>query len=257
MSSTRQRQRKIIQTLEARGGIIKVTEIASTFDVSNETARRDLEYLQEENLITRVYGGAILARPNEMNLYGHTRRNAGLAKKFSIGKAAAALVNDGDSLFMGTGSTMVQVAKQLKEKKDLTVITYSIPVAMELVNSPINLIILGGHFNGELDINGPMTLEAISHFYTDKAIIGASGVSIDIGISDLNPGGYGRSRKMSENSKSTILIAQSDKFGIKTLSIEMPLSSVDIIVTDEDLTNTYIEKIKEQSIDLILAPISL
>ncbi|MDD3997346.1 MAG: DeoR/GlpR family DNA-binding transcription regulator [Sphaerochaetaceae bacterium] len=253
-----ERQKIIINTLETRGGIIKVNEIARQFDVSNETARRDIEYLKEQGLLTRVYGGAILSNNFNQKHFPTKLDDTDLEKKTVIARAAAAMVKGGESIFVGIGSTMLQLVRNLKHLNELTVITPSIPVAMELTNTPFRIIVLGGILDSnELDLSGPLTLNNMDYFHVNKAFLGAGGVTVESGISDYNPNGYGRHAKMSRCADTSILVAQSDKFGKDALSIEMPLSNVDTIITDDMLPEEIEKAIRETGKELILIPLDV
>lgn len=247
------RQKIIIDTLKTRGGVIKVNEIAKQFGVSNETARRDIEYLKEQGAVTRVYGGAILSNNFSQKFFSPEIDNTDIWKKTAIARAAATMVKDGESIFVGIGSTMLQVVRNLKSLNELTVITPSLPVAMELTNTPFRIIVLGGILDpNELDLSGPLTLNNMDFFHVDKAFLGAGGVTVESGISDYNPNGFGRHAKMSRCADTTILVAQSDKFGKDALSIEMPLSQVDTIITDDKLPKEMEAAIRETGKNLII-----
>ncbi len=251
-----ERQKIIVNTLKTRGGIIKVNEIARQFDVSNETARRDIEYLKEQGLLTRVYGGAILSNNYNQKHFPLNRDNIDVEKKTAIARAAAAMVKDGESIFVGIGSTMLQLVRSLKHLNELTVITPSLPVAMELINTSFRIIVLGGILDSnELDLSGPLTLNNMDYFHVNKAFLGAGGVTIESGVSDYSPNGYGRHAKMSRCADSTILVAQSDKFGKDALSIEMPITQVDTIITDDRLPQGLESAIRETGKELILVPL--
>ncbi|PKL14531.1 MAG: DeoR/GlpR transcriptional regulator [Spirochaetae bacterium HGW-Spirochaetae-8] len=253
-----ERQKIIINTLKTRGGIIKVNEIARQFDVSNETARRDIEYLKEQGLLTRVYGGAILSNNFNQKQFPLNLDNTDVEKKTAIAKAAAAMVKDGESIFVGIGSTMLQLVRNLKHLNELTVITPSLSVAMELTNTPFRVIVLGGILDSnELDLSGPLTLNNMDYFHVNKAFLGAGGVTVESGVSDYNPNGYGRHAKMSRCADTTILVAQSDKFGKDALSIEMPLTHVTTIITDDKLTKEMETAIRETGKELVLIPLDI
>ena len=123
-SAASERRESIISMLH-NSNFIKISDIVSTFNVSNETARRDLDYLQDQNVVRRVYGGAVMDSP-----IPHTTAAIPQRSRFSnilatIGKEAAALVRPGEAVFIGPGSTALQVARHLRERSNLTVVTSS------------------------------------------------------------------------------------------------------------------------------------
>ncbi len=132
-----------ILDLAKTNNIVFIGELAQLFDISLETARRDLEALQDEGYVRRIHGGAVLSDtfPSApLSLEGKSRHQY----KSAIGRIASSLVNDGDTIFLAEGSTVREMASFLKTKNELTVITNSILVVNELINTDIKVIILGG-----------------------------------------------------------------------------------------------------------------
>ena len=128
----RERHEIIIETLK-NTHIIKITDIVKRFDVSNETARRDLEALQNQKLVKRIYGGAVLTAPPSAEQY-ISRPMISQREKSAIGRACAAMINDGDTILIDTGTTMLEVARNLNHF-NITVITNSLPIINELASS--------------------------------------------------------------------------------------------------------------------------
>lgn len=251
-----ERQNAILETLIQQGGIIKMKDIVARFNVSNETARRDLEALQDQNLVTRVYGGAILVdRREPVNLsVPRTSDTPGQDKRSAIGKAAAQLVHEGETIMLASGTTILEIARNLKHLHDLTVLTNSLAVINELIDTNFDIYVLGGKLDSnELNMSGNMGLRAIQGVFVDKAFIGAGGITFQYGISDYGSSDAAIRSEMLNRANQTILVAQSDKFGRNAFSLDTPLSKIKVIVSDGDLSQEYVAGIKEMGIELILA----
>lgn len=252
-----ERQDIILDMLRQRGGIIKMTDIVTKFGVSNETARRDLETLQDKNLVKRIYGGAVLTnRQDDGNKFlpPKSEERHGQADRVAIGKAAADLIHDGDSVILAPGTTVLQVARHLKRLHSLTVLTNSLAVVNELSNTNFDVYVLGGKLDSnEKNMYGDMALSSIRSVFVDKAIIGAGGVTFDYGISDYGIHDYSLREEIIKHANQTILVAQSEKFGTNAFSIGFPLSHISTVVSDTNLSEEYVNGIHDMGIELILA----
>lgn len=251
-----ERQYAILEILSKQGGIIKIKDIIARFQVSNETARRDLEALQDQKLVTRVYGGAILTdrrEPLPMQLQ-RSEDVSGEDKRVQIGKAAAELVQDGETVILASGTTILEVARHLKHLRDLTVLTNSLAVINELIETSFNIYVLGGRLDtNELNMSGSMSLRAIQGIFADKVFIGAGGITLQYGISDYASSDAAIRTEMLNRATQRILVAQSEKFGRNAFSLDTPLSRISTIVSDSGLSEEYVEGIRERGIELILA----
>lgn len=245
------RQEQIIKLLKERGSIVKMTELAALFDVSGETIRRDLENLQDMHLIQRVYGGAVLADQSSTSRHS---KAMGHAQRVAIGQATAATIRDGDTLLLSSGYTVLEVARNLKNHHNLTIITNSLPVANELLDTDFEIDILGGRLDhDELDTIGELGYRAMQGIYVDKTIIGAAGITFEYGISDNNSGDAAVRAEMMRRTNKVILVAQGDKFGHNALRIRHPLDKVHTIVSDTSMPEEYVKGIREMGLELILA----
>ena len=250
----KERQNQILEYLK-QNKIISITEIVKRFDVSHETARRDLEYLKDQNLVKRIHGGAVFEENSSADSIAYTDQGTlGYVERAAIGQAAAELVSTGDSVLLGMGSTVLEVAKNLKQKSNITVITNAIPIIMELIRTEVDVHILGGRLNhDELNITGYTVRDTLSKYYVDKAFISAGGITFQNGISDYSSDDAEFIRMITERAKTVILVAQSNKFGVNAFASECSLKNIDIVVSDKNLSEEYVRGIQELGISLILA----
>ncbi|HQL37591.1 MAG TPA: DeoR/GlpR family DNA-binding transcription regulator [Bacillota bacterium] len=250
---SRERQQKILEMMQ-RTKVIKITDITSKFGVSTETARHDLDILRSQNLIKRIYGGAALITPITSEPSYSTREVLHSAEKIAIGKKAAELIEDGQTIILDVGTTTIELARSIKHRNSIIVLTNSLPIVNELSNSDINLHIMGGKLNKSfLSMSGSLTLSALKQYYVDIAFIGAGGVTFQDGISDFNIE-EAQVRKFSiERAKKTILLADSSKFGMNAFAIVCPLKAVDVIVTDWNIDPLVLNGLREQKITVVVA----
>lgn len=234
-----------------------MADIMKQFNVSHETARRDLDALQDQNLIKRVYGGAVIPdekKPSSPAPVIHTGTpRPSVEERVAIGKAAAAMIKDGDTVFLSVGLTVQEIAKELRHRKNITVLTNSVLVLNELLNSDVQLYVLGGFVNNsEESIEGNLALDTLSNFFVNIAFIGAGGVSKELGISDYSLDVAKLNRSIIEHSEKTVLTVHAKKFDRNCLSITCPLTKVQTVISDTGLPLAYQEYIQENGIELIL-----
>ncbi|GAB5349892.1 DeoR/GlpR family DNA-binding transcription regulator [Alteriqipengyuania sp. 357] len=229
------RQREIVAML--RSGItLSVTGLAEELAVSDETIRRELRVLEEQGAILREHGGARLAAPTlEGPLNQRMEENSDA--KIRIARAAADFVSDGDIVFIDSGTTSCYIARQLVDRRSLTVITNSLQVASDLGGINNNRLFLAA---GEMDyeyraFSDASAQEYISGFTPHLSILSVGGISLDRGLSDFHPGEAAVSRIAYATSQKVLLAADSSKFGRHGLIRTAPLSSVDVLVTEKPL----------------------
>jgi len=229
------RQREIVAML--RGGMtLSVTGLAEELNVSDETIRRELRVLEEQGIVHREHGGARLAAPTlEGPLSQRMEENADA--KIRIARAAAEFVSDGDIVFIDSGTTSCYIARQLVERRSLTVITNSLQVASDLGGINNNRLFLAA---GEMDyeyraFSDSHAQEYVAGFTPHLSILSVGGISLDRGLSDFHPGEAAMSRIAYATSHKVLLGADSSKFGRYGLMHTAELEDVDILVTEKAL----------------------
>lgn len=254
--NAKERQKLIFDTI-TRDGIIRISQIATTYDVSIETARKDLINLQDMGLVARISGGAI---PNPWNVQSAASSSAISTKdRFSemiaIASEAAKMVHDGQTIFLDTGSTIQLMARQLKDRRCLTVLTYSLTVMQELLYTDVKVIFLGGAVMSEEQMTyGDDTREAMSKYYVDQAFFSCMGASFEEGITDLS---FVLNRRfLRQHSDRMILLADSSKWGIHSKVFACPLSVVDTFIVDDHTNKETLEKIESLGKELIVAEVN-
>jgi DeoR/GlpR family transcriptional regulator of sugar metabolism len=252
--SSVERQNQIVQLLSLNQRI-SVAEICTTFEISKATACRDLEALVSSKKIQRVHGGAIPLAYSSPEIPVLVRREEQAETKRRIGQAAAELVRDGDTVVLGSGSTVLQVALSLRERRNLTVITNSLPVLNLMVErSDITLISIGGMLlPTELCFIGHIAELALEEVRADKAIIGVRSISLEQGLtSDYLPEVL-TDRALLHTSQETIFVADHTKFGRISTALLVPVEKVQTIVTDAETPKDFISGLQDRGIRVIVA----
>ena len=251
--SSYERQREIVRLLE-RIGRLSVVQMCEQFSVSGATARRDLEALSKRGLIQRVHGGAVLVRqaaPEEPILRrSHEQEN----EKERIGLATAALIQDGETVFLGSGTTVLQVAQHLVTR-NITVITNSLPVINLMSEKEnINLIALGGMLRvSELSFIGHITERDLSEVRADKVIIGIRAISLDQGLTNDYLPETLTDRAILDVGRENIIVADHTKCGVMSTAFVAPLTAINMLVTDNNTDTGFIQSLCLQGIKVIVA----
>ncbi|RCK74801.1 MAG: Transcriptional repressor of the fructose operon, DeoR family [Anaerolineae bacterium] len=249
-----ERQEQIVQLL-SRQKRVTVNDLCDAFSISKATARRDLEILASQGRIQRVHGGAILVTKAPPELPILERQNEQANEKERIGAATAALINDKETVFLGSGTTVLEVARNLIDRP-LTVITNSLPVINLFASSksPVEVIVLGGELRkSELSFIGHITEQNLSEVYVDKVIIGVRAINLEQGLTNDYFPETNTDRAIIKMGKEVILVADHTKFGRVSTVLLAPLTSVQTVVSDEFLPDEYVRQLKELGIRLILA----
>lgn len=248
-----QRKDEIIRLI-SENKIVKANELAATFKVSMETIRRDLADLEKDGIIKRVHGGAVLNLNYSVEPDFFYREVKNFEEKILIGKKAASLVEDGDVIIIDIGTTTLEFAKFLKGKKNITVLTNSIKIALELMDErEITVIMLGGIVRkGEGTTSGYWAEEIIDRFYVEKLFLGVGCLTLENGVMDYHIEETNLRRHCINHAKQVIALADYTKFGSKALNQVCSLEQIDKLVTDNKADKKYIRKLREKGIDVIL-----
>jgi DeoR family transcriptional regulator of aga operon len=255
-----ERQNQILRLLN-RQPRITVTGICEQFGISEATARRDLETLAGQGKLQRVHGGAIsvLQAPPEPPMI--QRQGEQADEKTQIGYATAGLVQDGDTVFLGSGTTVLEVARQLRNNcaqwkpRGLTVITNSLPVINVLAGvSEITLVSLGGILRqSELSFIGHITEQAIAEVRADKVILGIHALSLEQGLTNDYLPETMTDRAILRAGRQVILVLDHTKIGRVSTALLAPIESVNVVVTDRQTPQEFITAVENRGIHVIIA----
>ena len=251
---TPERQKQILSLLTKQGRL-SVAEIVEQFSVSEATARRDLESLASDGKVQRVHGGAIAveAAPPELPILERESEQAD--EKARIGLAAANLVSDNETVFLGSGTTVLETAKHLRDRKNLTVITNSLPVLNALAGlKEVTVISLGGMLrDSELSFIGHITEQALAEVRVDKVIVGTRGVSLEHGLTNDYLQETLTDRAILKIGREVIIVADFTKVNRVATALLAPLDSMQTFITDSKADKKFIQELKKLKINVIVA----
>lgn len=249
-----ERRKKIMEMLQA-DEMVKVSELMKIFDVSIETIRRDLEYLEEKGSLSRVYGGAVLPQPKAIEPAYEKREVKNFDEKKAIGSKAVELVQDDDIVAIDIGTTTLEFARSLVGKRRITVITNSMKIAMVLsVDPDIRVIMLGGEVrSGEFSVSGSLAGSDMSRFNTEKLFLGVGGLSLTKGLTDYHMEETNLRRIAIANTQKVIVLADYSKMGVIAMNNVCGLEDMDILVTDSKADDNVINRLREMGIDVVMA----
>ncbi|RIK28547.1 MAG: DeoR/GlpR transcriptional regulator [Anaerolineae bacterium] len=251
---TPERQKQILSLLSKQGRL-SVSEIVGQFSISEATARRDLESLASQGKAQRVHGGVIVVEQAPPELPILQRESEQTGEKSSIGRAAAELIADGETVFLGSGTTVLETAKYLRERKNLTVVTNSLPVLNALASAKdITVISLGGQLReSELSFIGHITEQALAELRVDKVVMGTRGISLEHGLThDYLPETL-TDRAILKIGRTVIIAADHTKIHRVATALLAPLKSIQVFVTDGKAEKKFLQALKKLGIEVVVA----
>jgi len=249
---------ELILNAVKRKQFISVDELVFITKSSRTTLRRDINHLTQTGKIKRITGGISIVEPFDKKLpeFPYNRRmNINKQEKISIGKAAQQFINDGDVILVLNGTTTCQVAHQINPEKHLTIITNGIDIVSALSVKPnIEVILLGGlvKYNHSMTI-GPSIYNMFDELHPSKFITGAGGITEEKGITMYDYIGTTYFGKITEMIEGMIVVADHSKFGRNVLVQAFPFKSIRKVVTDEKVSEEYINLFKKYDIEYFIA----
>lgn len=253
MASAVERQALILKHLHANGKVL-VTELSNLLQVSEVTVRSDLDQLSRKGLILRTHGGAVKSDllVQDVPIFEKTKKQRGEKERIAI--AAASLINDGEIITMDSGSTTWELAKHLKSKSNLTIITNSLPIARELSTIPnIVVIVTGGSVRREsLSIIGPHTEALLREHFANKLFLGVDGLDVHSGLTTPNLDEAHVNRLMVDMAREVIVITDSSKFGRRSMCLIVPTKRVHKVITDAGIPQADLEALQGMGIEVIV-----
>jgi DeoR family transcriptional regulator of aga operon len=225
-----ERRTEILQIVR-REGRARVTDLANRFNMSPVTVRSDLNQLHQRGLVLRSHGGAVLPDTVQRESPIHERLKAHSEEKRRIGAMAATLINDGETIILDSGTTTLEIARQIKNKRGLQIITNGVNIAAELLDARgVQTFIVGGTVRGDsASIIGRSTEDMLEQFRADKLFLGGAGCDPEFGVSGTNLEETMVNRAMLRISREIILVADASKFSIRSMSRIAPFSGIDSI----------------------------
>jgi DeoR family transcriptional regulator of aga operon len=247
-----ERRQEIVWQVNRRGRV-SVTELSRQLGVSEVTIRADLQALAERNLIIRTHGGAIPAK-GRYDLALTRRRQQQVAEKSRIGQAGAAMVADGDAIFVDSSSTALTIVPYLNNHRQLTIITNSLAVAQAVQDTPsLTVVMPGGTLqNDTASLIGIDGLDILQKFNIQKGFFGAHGLSLPEGLTDVSAEEAEVKRQMVAMCRQNIVVLDATKWGRVGLASFAQTEDIDTIITDVDAPAELLAQVSDLGIQVMV-----
>lgn len=245
LSELSERERTILTILSDRGGV-SVSSLSGELGLSEVTIRSDLKNLEEKGYLNRTRGGAAPAIHRDVM----ERQRERIEEKNRIAKAAAELVRDGDVIMIEAGTTTALIAKYLVGKRDVHIVTNSTLVfAYARLSPTLQITMTGGEFRRPTEsMVGPLALATLEKLNVRIAFVGTDGFSLERGLSTHLVEGAEIVKAMKAHAATTVLVADSSKYGRAGFASVLPLSKVDLIISDTELDPRAVRELEESNI---------
>ena len=248
------RRMKILEWLQEEGSA-RVRALAEVFGVSEVTVRQDLEKLEAEGHIVREHGGAFLKSVPQQVRALALHHLVNMDPKRRIGRAAAALVADNETVILDSGSTTTEVAANLTAREGMTVITNALNIALMLGGLPsFEVHMPGGHFKAPtLSLSGERSADYFQGLFAQKLFLATAAVSVEAGLTFPSLSDISVKRAMTEAAAEVILVADSSKIGRRSFSALGPIALVHTLVTDDGITDEDRQGFEAAGVKVVIA----
>src|SRR5882672_8902288 len=247
-----------ILTALQQSGSVSVENLSKDLDVSLVTIRRDLDSLEKQGLLRRTHGGAVSIEPLFYEPFRNDRSFQAQVERFAdekrrIGRAAAALIEDGDIIAITPGTTTTEVIRGLPRQRKITVVTSTVNEAMELSKrKDLDVFVTGGHLRGDwFSLVGPTAVQSLSHLLVRTVFLGADGIDAKWGLSCFNPDEAQLNSSMAKHAQRKIAVVDHSKFGVVAGWRICPTSDIDILITDSGATDEMLAPFEQAQIRVI------
>ncbi len=231
-----------------------VGELSQLFSVSEVTVRKDLDLLEMQGLLTRVHGGAIVSGRGRLEVFFAARAQTNLEEKRRIAAAAAAMVESRQSIFLDASTTALQVARLIKDREDLTVVTNGLYTAQELTFATgVSVIVVGGIVRRRSSsLVGGLNGELLQRLRVDLGFFGAAGVSAADGLTEIDVNEAQLKHQMVRASARVIGIANSSKWGLVHVSAFALPDEIDVLISDTAVPEDIADAVRARDVDVRL-----
>jgi DeoR family transcriptional regulator of aga operon len=243
-----------------RTGEVSVADLVEQLNVSPATVRRALGSLERKGLLRRTHGGAVSLEPLLYEPFRHLssfqeQEKHRVLEKRQIGLAAAQLVADGETIAIGAGTTTTQVARSIRHRKGITIVTNAINIAMELSHrDDLKVMVTGGWVSGSwFALVGPGAIDGAGEMFVDKAFIGVDGIHAERGLTTNYPDQATIHRAMVKQAKQTIVVADHTKLAVVGAALICAIADVHTLITDSAASDDAIAPFSATAVDVLRA----
>ena len=240
-----ERRARIVAALKDKRAV-RVPTLSDELGVSEITIRRDLLLLEREGVLDRTYGGAVLKRQLASEPRWDDASSINVAEKDAVAAAAAEMIEPQDTVFFGSGSTVVNILRHVDPHLEARVVTHSLAVASEARGLSLEVLFLGGLYRPQLDaVEGTWPLDMINQVYADKAFLGADGLDIRAGLTTPSMAAATIELAMIRRTRGEVVVlADSSKIGLVGPLVICPLDQIDVILVDDGVDPGVVQQIQ-------------
>lgn len=243
-----------LQRIVREDRVVRVDELSQQLNVSLATIRRDLDALENLGEIRRVHGGAVSVDSRLEEPLFDAKTSIAAKEKQRIAQAALKYVQPNDTLFLDGGSTVLELARRMRDRPNITVVTNSLRAAVELAARGPRLIFVGGELRRlSQTMVGPLTRLTLQELHIDKAFMGTIGLSLDEGLTTTDPSEAYTKELVMEHAREVILLADSSKMGKISFTRSGRLERVRVLVTDRMIDRKFARALRRRGVKIIRA----
>jgi len=248
-------RRERIQEYLSLHKIARTIDLCNMLDASEATVRRDLEWLEQDGVVERTHGGAIFSQRMILEPEYRQRAQHRTEEKRHIGALAASLINDGDIVFVNSGTTTTQVIHQIRNDAEITLFTNNMNAAHEMGEPGFHLYLVGGEYQPRSkSLAGRFAMENLRQVYANKTILGVDGISLKHGCTVPTNAEAEVVRQMIERTMGQIIVvADHSKWGVVSNFQIATIDEIDILVTDEAFDKSAFESLAAHSVESMIA----
>lgn len=259
MSSKTDRRAKEILRLLLRDGKTSIEDLTGVFGTSPASVRRDLMRLEERGLVHRTHGGALLAEqavyePFRFDASFQIREDRFAQEKQRIGMAAAAMIDDGETIGLTAGTTTTQLARCLRSRSNLRVVTNAVNIGMELsASAGLAVNMTGGSMRwaGAFSLIGSAASESLKLLVMDRVFVGVCGIDAERGATTIEPDEAAVFRAMADQSRQVVVLADSSKVGMVSPAVICPAKRVNMLITDDGISDEMVAKFRRIGVEVV------
>jgi DeoR family transcriptional regulator of aga operon len=247
-----ERQQYILSLLQQNGRVL-VSELSESLGISSITIRKDLDRLELQGLVQRTHGGALsphgsmIADPTLQEKSQHQ-----VKEKQRIASAAAGMVREGQCVLLDSGTTVMMIAKALRQFSNLTIVTNAVNIAIELSDTGFEIVLVGGALRkNSFSLVGPLAEDVLQQIHADILFLGVDGFDTRVGITTPNMLESRVNRAMVRASRKVVAVCDSTKFSRSSMAVIMPTSAVQTVITDDQIGTSDLDALKSAGIEVI------
>jgi len=248
------RRRERLVSLVSESGVVRVAELCRTLKASPATVRRDLEALESTGRVRRVHGGAVAVQSRLEEPMFDDKTAIAARQKHRIAQAALNMIARGETVYLDGGSTVLELARLLRERGDVTVVTNSLRAALELGGKGPRLILVGGELRRRSQTTvGPLTGALLDEVRPDRAFMGTMGLDLEQGVTTTDPDEAHTKRAAMSRSQQIVLLADSSKIGKISFVRSGEVTDVHVVITDKGADAGFVRQLERSGVRVVRA----